>query len=450
MTNKTISNQYKYDINGNITSIKDGNNITLTYKAKDLETYSDSSKQIYERYYYNDKHLRVKKEILDSNGNVTSTITYTYDNNDNLIYQKQGNISLTFLYDNSNMLYGFIYNGYTYYYIRNILNDILGIVDIQGNQIVEYRYLDAWGNHRVFSRKVIHRSSISDSIIDGTIENVPNTDPSFIGNINPFRYKGYYYDKETGLFMMGQRYYNPKWGRFLQVSDVSELNPHSISGLNLYAYANNNTIGIAYSSSGFGGSTSGRMVSSSYGGSINISSTGVVANGRNSITRGIGRRNWLKTNSVLMTHYTTSLIEDPVISWIFGNISYTTKVQLNSPETFYSFSNIGNDGYSVGVGMNLGNWYGSSVYVTSDIGFGSSWQLTPWLTVSSGWSLKDGISISGGIIVGDTTHEITISVGNGPLLGYAACAVLAAIPFPGARAVAATAACVIFIVDLFN
>lgn len=69
---------------------------------------------------------------------------------------------------------------------------------------------------------------------------------------------------------------------------------------------------------------------------------------------------------------------------------------------------------------------------------------------SSGWSLEDGISISGGIIVGDTTHEITISVGNGPLLGYAACAVLAAIPFPGAIAVAATAACVIFIVDLFN
>ena len=274
--------KYEYDVNGNITSIKDGNNntlhtftysttykdmlikydniditysnlacynitgignnITLTYKAKDLETYSDSSKQIYERYYYNDKHLRVKKEILDSNGNVTSTITYTYDNNDNLIYQKQGNISLTFLYDNSNMLYGFIYNGYTYYYIRNILNDILGIVDIQGNKIVEYRYLDAWGNHSVFSRKVIHRSSISDSIIDGTIENVPNTDPSFIGNINPFRYKGYYYDKETGLFMMGQRYYNPEWGRFIQPDDIEYLDPQSINGLNLYAYCFNNPI----------------------------------------------------------------------------------------------------------------------------------------------------------------------------------------------------------------
>ena len=242
MTNETISNQYKYDINGNITSIKDGNNNTLTYKAKDLETYSDSSKQIYERYYYNDKHLRVKKEILDSNGNVTSTITYTYDNNDNLIYQKQGNISLTFLYDNSNMLYGFIYNGYTYYYIRNILNDILGIVDIQGNKIVEYRYLDAWGNHSVFSRKVIHRSSISDSIIDGTLDNVPNTDPSFIGNINPFRYKGYYYDKETGFYYCNSRYYSPELRRFISPDSVNYLDPESINGLNLYAYCNNNPI----------------------------------------------------------------------------------------------------------------------------------------------------------------------------------------------------------------
>ena len=246
MTNKTISNQYKYDINGNITSIKDGNNITLTYKAKDLETYSDSSKQIYERYYYNDKHLRVKKEILDSNGNVTSTITYTYDNNDNLIYQKQGNISLTFLYDNSNMLYGFIYNGYTYYYIRNILNDILGIVDIQGNQIVEYRYLDAWGNHSVFSRKVIHRSSISDSIIDGTIENVPNTDPSFIGNINPFRYKGYYYDKETQLYWVSSRYYSPELCRWISPDSIEYLDPESINGLNLYAYCGNDPINKYY------------------------------------------------------------------------------------------------------------------------------------------------------------------------------------------------------------
>ena len=52
--------------------------------------------------------------------------------------------------------------------------------------------------------------------------------------------------------MVGQRYYSPELCRFIQPADVSSLNPHSTNGLNLYAYANNNPIGIAYSSSGVG------------------------------------------------------------------------------------------------------------------------------------------------------------------------------------------------------
>lgn len=59
---------------------------------------------------------------------------------------------------------------------------------------------------------------------------------------------------EPGTNYCNVRYYNPLWGRFLQVSDISALNPNSINGLNLYAYANNNPVGIPYSSSGFVGS----------------------------------------------------------------------------------------------------------------------------------------------------------------------------------------------------
>lgn len=196
------------------------------------------------------------------------------------------------------------------------------------------------------------------------------------------------------------------------------------------------------------------MISSAIGTVGNIVGSGNVIEGLKVNGLGtlggssLGGINWPKSNSVAMTHYTVSLIKDPIISGIFGNISYTTTVQLNSAETFYSFSNIGNDGYSVGVGVNLGNWYGSSFCVSSDYGFGSSWQVTPWVTGSYGWILENCISISRGIIVGDKTHEITVSVGNGALLGYVACALIAAIP--GASAVAATAACIIFIVDLFN
>ena len=61
--------------------------------------------------------------------------------------------------------------------------------------------------------------------------------------------------------MLSTWYYSPELCRFIQPTDVSSLNPHSINGLNLYAYANNNPIGIAYSSSGAGFSTSGKMMS---------------------------------------------------------------------------------------------------------------------------------------------------------------------------------------------
>ena len=70
------------------------------------------------------------------------------------------------------------------------------------------------------------------------------------------------YDVETSLFWLSLRYYSPELGRFIQPADVSTLNPSSINGLNLYAYANNNPIGIAYSNSSIRISASGEMVSS--------------------------------------------------------------------------------------------------------------------------------------------------------------------------------------------
>jgi len=63
-----------------------------------------------------------------------------------------------------------------------------------------------------------------------------------IGKKNPFRYKGYYYDDETGLYYNVTRYYNPEWGRWLSADDVSYLDPSSINGLNLYAYCGNNPV----------------------------------------------------------------------------------------------------------------------------------------------------------------------------------------------------------------
>lgn len=118
---------------------------------------------------------------------------------------------------------------------------------------------------------------------------------------------------------------------------------------------------------------------------------------------------------------------------------------------FYSYSNIGNGGYSVGVGMSLENWYGISAYVSSNYGFGTSMQLTPWFTYSSEISLKDGISLSICTIFGNITQEISANIGWGTIAGatliYAG---IAATPIPGARVIAGVAACIILLVDIFN
>ena len=390
---------------------KSYNGIKYTYEGRRLTRLQHSSG--YYSFEYNAEGLRTSKK---DNRGIGSR--YYYEG-DRLITEMGVGYRLDFLYDESGLLYGFIKDkADMYFYIKDILQNILGIVDSNGNVVVKYSYT-AYGE----------------------IQEISGAFASTIGAYNPFRYKGYYYDTETGLYLVTSRYYNPEWCRFISPDSIEYLDPSSINGLNLYAYCSNNPIGITYSGFSVGRSASGRMASSIVRNLVNNST----------IKGGFGKANRIKTNSVLMTNKVIfSLIKDPTMAKALGNITYGVTIQHNSPETFYSFSNVGKDGSSVGFGTNFGNWYGYSVYLTSDIGFGSSWQLTPWLTGSSGWSLENGISFSGGFINGNTTHEVTISVGNGVLAGYAACALVAAIPAPGARVVAGIAAGIIFIVDLFK
>ena len=63
-----------------------------------------------------------------------------------------------------------------------------------------------------------------------------------IGRVNPFRYRGYYYDAETKLYYLESRYYDPEVGRFINADAVSYIDPETINGLNLYAYCGNNPV----------------------------------------------------------------------------------------------------------------------------------------------------------------------------------------------------------------
>ena len=99
-----------------------------------------------------------------------------------------------------------------------MLGNIINIIDDSGKIVVKYSY-DNFGNHEIYN-------SVGEKI----------TDQNDIGNINPFRYKGYYFDSETNLFYLQTRYYDPSIGRFISPDSIDYLNNESVDGLNLYAY----------------------------------------------------------------------------------------------------------------------------------------------------------------------------------------------------------------------
>ena len=96
--------------------------------------------------------------------------------------------------------------------------DIVGLIDSTGIRKVNYSY-DSWG------RPV----SMTDNSGTGA------------GSLNPFRYRGYFYDEETGFYYVSSRYYDQEIGRFIN-EDKQLNNLFGITGLNLYSYCLNNPI----------------------------------------------------------------------------------------------------------------------------------------------------------------------------------------------------------------
>lgn len=166
-----------YDSGNTYNPVSIGQYKTLTYKCNKLATYRDTNKGFCNHYFYDDLGNRVKKVKYNNSGTLLDTFKYYYDENGKLIHQKSNEYSLTFLYNELNQLYGFIYNETRYYYVRDAFNTINGIVDSTGNFVVQYN-CDAWGN----------------------IVSINDTSGIGLGTINPFRYKGYYYDEETQLY----------------------------------------------------------------------------------------------------------------------------------------------------------------------------------------------------------------------------------------------------------
>ena len=146
-----------------------------------------------------------------------------FNSNGSLIKQSNG---LEFLYDHTSV-FAVKHNNTTYFYRKDAQANIVDLLDNSGVVVVKYKY-DAWGKCQT---------------------TVINPNASTIAELNPLRYRSYYFDTETGFYFLKTRYYDPEIGRFMTIDDISYLDPESINGLNLYAYCGDNPV-IGYDPNG--------------------------------------------------------------------------------------------------------------------------------------------------------------------------------------------------------
>ena len=173
-------------------------------------------------YSYNADGIRVSKNVNDVRHEY-------YLDGSRIIKETWANQTLEFLYDENNSVYCIVYTGGDgagrYYLIKNLQGDVTRILNNNLETVAQYVY-DPWG-------KLVN-------ILDADGE--PNSGIS-IANINPIRYRGYYFDMETGFYYLNARYYDPALGRF--INPDSQLNTsHGILGFNQFAYCLNNPINM--------------------------------------------------------------------------------------------------------------------------------------------------------------------------------------------------------------
>ena len=228
-------NKISYDYFGNMLNNLRGN---LKYNSRNqmesYEFYDTTESQYYThsyrgKYYYNYQGVRYKKRWVEEITGMSpqiKNISY-YLNGDTILGEDwtddRGNITakMRYFYDSEGIC-GIRYDGYNFTLVRDSLGNISKVM-YKGKIIGEYLY-DAWGNCKI--------KEIS----------VANERDRFVLNYNPFRYKSYYCDLESGLYYCNSRYYDPELCTWLSPDSVEYLNPESVNGLNLYIYCGYNPI----------------------------------------------------------------------------------------------------------------------------------------------------------------------------------------------------------------
>ena len=214
-----------YGVLGNPLNWRNGMSFTWEHEKRLSEIAQNGTQTA--SYTYDSAGLRSSKTVGGK------TVTFEYVNN-KLVYQTDGTNVWWFCYDTDGALTALEYNGEIYYYVHDGIGNIIGLVDKNGSVAARYRY-DGWGN-------------IEGIIgINGSFDDV-SADPTHIANINPFRYKDYYYDSESEFYYLITRYYDPFVGRFLSADSVMAGVGTDVNGYNLFAYCFNNPVNMSDSS----------------------------------------------------------------------------------------------------------------------------------------------------------------------------------------------------------
>ena len=197
-----------------------GNPVTY-YNGRDYHFDWSKGRQLTEavvggqtvKYAYDMAGVRSSKQVGDT--------TYTYTTLSGKVMRQQwGNKSLEFVYDDGNQPFAMIYKhgseAELYYYLVNAQGDVAAILDSSGTMVASYNY-GAWGSCTVY-----------------------NSSDAAIGDLNPLRYRSYYYDAETGFYYLQSRYYDFANCRFINADGL--LGITTFLGCNLFSYCNNNPI----------------------------------------------------------------------------------------------------------------------------------------------------------------------------------------------------------------
>ena len=205
--------QLKYDAIGNLEEYDE--HVYTWDKARQLASISGSKTNA--QYAYDYTGLRSSKTV----GGVTTNFIWA---SSLLMAQmwKEGDVEhkLAWSYSDGGSMLGFTLNGVPYFYQRNMQNDVVAIYNTAGEVVARYSY-DAWGN-----------------ILD-----IWQADGYTVGEVNPIRYRGYYYDNETDYYYCQSRYYNPEWCRWIS-ADVYMDTQDGILGTNMYAYCQNDPVNM--------------------------------------------------------------------------------------------------------------------------------------------------------------------------------------------------------------